>query len=440
MNGMRKVFGFLLVAVMFAAFALPSFAGDNGKKRYSLDMAIVTAPPAAAPYVVNATITNEGNSTINSFRLSVTGLTVVGVNQPATGNATFTGSSVSVQGMHPLKSGDSLTVTIGVSSCGDGAWSASAWTGSSLNGSSFDLSSDDSSLATSISCGNVVSGAEFNVPNSINPDCVIGERGYYDKDGSVPVGALPFFVTNFTGGQLHFRWPDFQAGGDPLATFDYAVCASGPLPPPGTTKVAWLNADGSPASTPGTPAYITAQNCLENANFLPAPYGALMIGGLPADAGTGSTIPIDTTTPPPGPHGSIGYPGSPPTDPNHPGTSFDIVIGTERITVQVVCLDNDNDPTDSADCTETDEGEGEALAVVLRGVGGTTPAAHPMGALVMSTPLPLLPAQPAGSFYQTGHQALMCIQGRSNFPNDTSPTSHATTFIDIGGDGWGSQP
>ena len=370
-------------------------------------------------------------------------MTVVGVNQPATGNATLTGSSVSVQGMHPLKSGDSLTVTIGVSSCGDGAWSASAWTGSSLNGSSFDLSSDDSTLATSIPCGNVAGGAAFNVPNSINPNCVIGERGYYDKDGSVPVGALPFFVTNFAGGQLHFRWPDFQAGGDPLATFDYAVCGSGPLPPPGATQVAWLNADGSPASTPGTPAYIQAQNCLEP-DILPAPYGTLTAdlgpsgGTIPFGTGT-QTIPINTTTPS-GPHGSIGYPGSPPTDPSNPGTAFDIVIGSERITVQVVCLDNDNDPTDSADCTETDEGEGEALAVVQRGVGGTTPAAHLAGALVMSTPLPLLPTQPVGSFYQTGHQALMCIQGQSNFPNNTSPTSHATTFIDIGGDGWGSQP
>ncbi len=38
------------------------------------------------------------------------------------------------------------------------------------------------------------------------------------------------------------------------------------------TDIAWLNMDGSPASTPGTPAYIPAEDCL-NPKVLPTPYG-----------------------------------------------------------------------------------------------------------------------------------------------------------------------
>jgi hypothetical protein len=436
MNNIKRVLC-ILTAVAFAALALPSVAG-NDKKQFSLQMQIVSAPPAntTPPFTVSATVTNVGNSTINSFNLLVSGLTIVGVDQPATGTATFTGSSVTVKNMHPLKS--SLTVTIRVNSCGDGMWSAAAWSGSSLNGASFNLDQADSSLATSISCGNLASGAAFTVPDSINPACVTGLRGYYDKDGSIPANPLSFFVTNFTT-QLHFRWPDFQAGGDPLATFEYTVCAPGALPETPNTQVAWLNTDGSPASTPGTPAYIDAQDCLVP-DVLPAPYGTLAANLLPSD----TTIAVNTTMPPPQsplgtPPGSISYPpGSFPTSPVAPGAPFYIVIGTERIQVQLVCLDNDHDSSDTADCTETAEGEGEALNVLQRGVGGTAVTTHPSGALVMSTPLPLMNGAPApyGDGI-TGHytQALMCVADR--FPEGGG---HATTFIDIGGDGWGSHP
>ena len=99
------------------------------------------------------------------------------------------------------------------------------------------------------------------MPDSLNPTCVTGQRGYYDKDGSIPVARLPIFVTNTvpTNGRAAFQVADFQTGGDPLATFEYTVCASGRLPPLGTTQVAWLNTDGSPASTPGTPAFVYGQ-------------------------------------------------------------------------------------------------------------------------------------------------------------------------------------
>ncbi len=442
MNHIRKVLCFL-TALVLATLAFPSFAADDDAdwwKQYDLDMDIVSAPPArtSPPFIVSAKIRNNGLLPIGSFTLSATGLTIVGVSPPANGKVvgSFPGSSVSITRMRPLFWSDSITLTLQVSSCGDGVWSPVAWLGGSLNGPRLDLDADDSSLETSISCGSLASGATFTVPDSLNANCVMGERGYYDKDGSIPTGTLPYFVTDTlpANDQLHFRWPDFQTGGDPLADFEYAVCGTGPPPAPGTTQVAWLNIDGSPASTAGTPAFVTGQPCLQP-DVLPAPYGTLTA----AVTLSATTIAVDTTTPPrqatPGtPPGSIPYPGSPPIDPNHPGTAFDIVIGTERITVHLVCLDNDRDPTDASDCTEA--GEGKALAIVQRGVGGTTAATHAVGALVMSTPLPLLPTEGVPFPYTGGNQALMCIAG----PPAVEGNGHASTFIDIGGDGHVSGP
>ena len=419
MNSLRKVLGFLLAAVTLAAFALPSVAGDNGKKVYKLDVELASPQPAATPpFTLTAKFTNAsptGNSSFKSFSLSVSGLTIVGVDQPATGTATFTASSVSVVNTFPVKPGDSFTVTLRVSSCGDGAWSAVLWTGTPFSGQNFALVPDGSNLATPVSCGNLPSGAEFAVPDSINPGCVTGDRGYYDKDGSVPSGTLPYFVTNTipTNDQLHFRWPDFETGGDPLATFDYTVCAPGPLPEVPNTQVAWLNTNGNPASTPGTPAYITAQDCLAP-KILPAPYGTLV-------SDNGGTITVNALSPV-GAHGSIAHSFPP----------FDIVIGTERMTVTGVSSD-DGPGGDLSDSGDFSEGESEQETwTVTRHVGGTIQVPH-AGGLVMSTPLPLLPAS-VGFPYTAGNQALMCVADRF-----AEGGGHATTFIDIGGDGW-SEP
>ena len=442
MNGVRRIIG-LVMAVAIAVFASPGFA-DNDKKIYNLQMQMVSVPPAQAnpPFTLRAVLTNEptGNSTINSFRLSVSsGLTIVGVDQPASGHATFTASTVTVVNASPIKPGKSLSVTLRVSSCGDSAWSSTAWTGSSLNGQSFDLVVGHSALGTSIPCGDLARGDEFTVPDSLNPDCITGHRGYYDKDGSIPTDVLPYFVTNLlpNNGPLHFRWPELIAqNGDPKAAFDYTVCAPGTVTEDQfpDTQVAWLNTDGSPASTPGTPAFIDALDCFDPKR-LPAPYGTLLAALGPNDT---TTIAIDTTNPPREsplgtPPGSIAYPGSTPSDPSTPGTKFDIVIETERITVQLVCLDNDSDSTDPADCTETEEGEGEALMVVERGVGGTTAASHAPGFLVMSTPLPLLP-ESTPLPYHAGRPAQMCIADQGN-----EEGGHFTTFIDIG-DGYVKLP
>lgn len=445
MNSMRKVL-YVLAVMALAAFALPSVAGDNGKKLYSLGIATVsTSPDATPPYLtLQATLTNNGKSNISSFSFSVAGLMVFGVDQPASGHASYTASSVSVTNMHPLKSPDSFTVTFRVSNCGDNvSWSPKVWTGSSLNGQNF----DPVSIPSSVSCGSLAAGALFTVVDSTNPDCVTGQRGYYDKDGSIPNGSLQYFVTNMlaASNDLHFRWPDFQAGGDPLATFEYTICAPGSVPPAPNTQVAWLNTDGSPASTPGTPAFIPAEACLAP-DVLPAPYGSLM-----GNVGTSDTwITVDTSTPAP-----QLTPGVPPGSIALPALPFDIVIanavtGTERMTVTgITCADNGNDDSapDPVECGER-EGGLPIIWFVTRAVGGTALASHTANALVMSTPLPLLPSTitcydsfgnplPSASCrYVPLNQALMCVA----VPALNEVGGHATKFIDIGGDGWGSQP
>ncbi|HEV7413961.1 MAG TPA: hypothetical protein VGP14_09905 [Casimicrobiaceae bacterium] len=418
-NSMRKIAS-LVIAVAIAAFALPSFA-DNGKKIYNLQMQMVSVPPAQAapPFTLRAVLTNEpsGNSTINSFRLSVSGLTIVGVDQPASGHATFTASSVTVVNASPIKPGKSLSVTLRVSSCGDGGWSSNAWTGSALSGQSFDLVTGHSTLATAIPCGALALGAGFTVPDSLNPDCVSGQRGYYDKDGSIPSGVLPYFVTNTlpTNAQLHFRWPTIVAqNGDPAAAFEYSVCGPGVLPEEGLdTQVAWLT------DVAGNPAFIAAPDCIAP-NQLPAPYGTLLGEGTIGAADT--TITVNALSPV-GTHGAIQHAPLPP---------FDIVIGTERMTVTDVWSDDGEGGDLAEGPSEFSEHETEQeVWTVTRGVGGTTAASHTPGVLVMSTPLPLLngPPPPYGDGV-LGHfvQAQMCVADQDNDEGG----GHFTTLIDIG--------
>lgn len=405
MNGMRKVIGLVMVAAI-AVFALPAFA-DNGKKQYSLSMT------SLAPLTVTASLKSLGNSTISSFKLTAAGATIVGVNQPASGKATFTSSTVSVTNMVPQKAGGApFYLTIHLGDSGDNiSWSAVVWTGAQLNGQTFDLVPGQSTLATPILSANVGSNGTFSVPNSSNPCVVTGQRGFYDKDGSTG-GTLPLFVTNTssTNRQVHFRWPDGVAG-DPRAAFEYSVCGTVP------TDLAWLTDSNGPVFTP-------ALDCIEP-DQLPTPYGTLSADlGPPSDAT--QYVAIDTTNPPrestPGtPPGSIPFPaGSDPISPNLPGSEFDIVIGTERITVQFVCLDMEHDGDDPGDCTDTHDGEGEALIVLQRGVGGTSVDNHSHGALVMSTPLPIL--QEGTGLYAAGNQAQMCIAHRHD----------GTKVVDIG--------
>jgi hypothetical protein len=164
----------------------------------------------------------------------------------------------------------------------------------------------------------------------------------------------------------------------------------------------------------------------------------------PASEGTSlQQITVNALTPlsPLDPHGTI----------QHPLPPFDIVIDTERMTVTDVFSDDGpggdiaspeglEDELGELACPGPCETENETWTVT-RGVGHTTNPAtpgltdgHNAGVLAMSTPLPLLPSVVAAP-YQGGRPALMCVADRFN-----EGSGHATTFIDIGGDGWGGHP
>jgi hypothetical protein len=123
---------------------------------------------------------------------------------------------------------------------------------------------------------------------------------------------------------------------------------------------------------------------------------------------------------------------------SHPAAPFDIVIDRERMTVTACAnvgdTDDGNGPPYLGECGEN-EGGATKIWVVTRGVGNTTVASHATGLLVMSTPLPLLPAT-VPTPYVGGNQALMCVADQKNLEGG----GHSTTFIDIGGDGWGKVP
>lgn len=402
MNIIRNLFC-MLAAIAISAFAMPAVgASSPPQKLFSLTMAIGGVDNTQHQTPITATIKNESppsmaSSNIDSFTLtlqSASGVTIVGVDQPASGNATVStdGLSVTVTNLSPVKGQKSLVLTLYVSGCGDGStWSATPWTGSNLTGSPFAIVSDHSSLMTNVPCGALACNQSLLVaPSAAAGDVtqVTGMRGMYNKDGTTTntgCTLVDYFVTD-TGADneplvQHFRWdrsqtlPSGIGDSQPTAAFIYTV--NGVL-----TQVAWLT------DTSGNPVFIAPPVCPDAT--LPAPYATLV-----SDKG-GNTIKVDATTP----ANTVSLPATP----------FAIEIGTERLLV-----------------TKTN---GQTWSVE-RGQGGTTPSRHPADALVMSTPLPLL--DPNGAFpppYVAGNQAQMCVQTTS---------ASTTTVIDIG-DGWVTIP
>jgi hypothetical protein len=427
----------ILLGLVVTAFALPG-AAQNGKKIYNLDISSSAGPP----YTITAKFLNKspGNSSFSSVNLSVTGLVITGatsnrgVVQPNPFPAGGTTSVNVVTIEPPVKPGETLTLTLQVSSCGDGAWSARAFTGSPLVGQQFgavnlDFTPEALPIATPLSCGNLACGAgqgeggPIAVPDTLNPGDILVERGTWDKNGTQPADVcagtgIAYFVTNNVdvNDQVHFRWPVSGDGSDSAAAFQFTVFGEGPIP--AITNVAWFNKDGSPASSPGTPDFIPGLPCNAYANFLPTPYGTLI-----SDNGT-DTLHVDTT---------VGGVAAVPVA----SVPFDVFIENERLTISAV------DATNIAD---------EIWTVSARNVGGVVGTVPHTAAnlLVMSEPLPIMTiTQGAVGEYVANHQAQMCISDQEESDNDggelgdesgePSPTDHSTTFIDIG-DGWGGHP
>lgn len=182
-----------------------------------------------------------------------------------------------------------------------------------------------------------------------------GERGQYNKDGSICVPVNYTFTNNVVGSAtplvdangnqvppngVSFVWDTAAQAG---ASFKYTV----------TWRPEWVDAvTGLPSrqtrictGASPTPCTTTAvaKACL--ASSLPAPYGALSAAITSGD----TTIAVTTTATP-------------------PAVPFPIVVGNERMLVTAVA---------------------PGTWTVTRGNGGTTPAAQAAGKSVMSTPLPL---------------------------------------------------
>jgi hypothetical protein len=218
-----------------------------------------------------------------------------------------------------------------------------------------------------------------------------------------------------TSSQLHFRWPTSDG---PKASFQYQVYSDTATP-----KVGWLNKDGIVADkSDGSDevAYIDAPQC--TSGQLPAPYGSL------SQVATASATQIKVNTS--APAGAV-LPV--------PQVPFPIIIGSERMRVDSIQGTTWLVTRVSVDVTAT---------------GNTEQVRHPAGALVMSTPLPLLStsASVAATFMANGvvvthdpplpspyvvyDQAQMCIVPGYPIAQDFDPTTTwLIRFLDIG-DGW----
>ena len=213
-----------------------------------------------------------------------------------------------------------------------------------------------------------------------------GQRGDFNKDGSSCV-LVNYSVTNELAerNQVTVEW---DTDAQPNAAFSYTVGWEPETVDPATgtpterTQLAWQK-DGN-----GDPIWQFGVSCLSSS--LPAPYGTLS-GAINASA---TSITVATTA-------------------SVPNTTFDFVIGTERLRA-----------------TETD-----GAWTVVRGVGGTTAAAHDDGVFVMSTPLPIDPnaTRPGGGANPfQNKQVPMCIAQEGWAPSGYGQIQVTSTIFDIG--------
>jgi hypothetical protein len=241
-------------------------------------------------------------------------------------------------------------------------------------------------------------------------------HGRYNKDGSC--ASTSFFATKVPilndQYQFHFRWPvDTSTANDaqPGAAFAYTLTINR-----STIDLGWKNSDGSSATsgdgTTTSPVYIHAPVCLNGT--MPTPYGSL---SQPVDASLTSTQLKVNTSPNKG--GVLPVPPTP----------CPITIGTERMQVMAI----------SGTTWTVARGQGKA--------DNSDAGPHAAGALVVSTPLPLLadisPSTLADgttvvdpSPYHLNDQAQVCILAAPAPVPDSDPAQWTVNIIDIG-DAWG---
>ena len=418
MNAFRNLLR-LVVATSLATLALPALAGATPKNysllvvdrpTYDTTTGAVNVPVPVTVQLKNEAPPGSANSNISSFTLTATGMTIVnpvscsigGVAEPNCSLNTATNTITVTNISPPLQAQQIMTITLGTNSCGDGHWFATVYTGQ-ISGQTFSLVSDPgfatvpNDQITNTSCGPASCSGMFSVPTTTSPNqpgYVQVIRGALNKDGTT-CGTTNYFVSNMLAtpsGLLHFRWPVSTADTNPQpsAVFQYTVNL-----PTQNANVAWLNADGKPATLADpsiTPYFIPAPSCLTSA--LPGPYAQLGSGVSTSD----TVIQVINSLS----NGQL------------PRRPFPAVIGSERILVL--------------------QTSGNGTWTIARAQGGTALATHNATDAVMSTPLPILPAVigPYKSSTNQPVQAQMCIVGA---PVQNAAGFWTATFIDIG-DGW----
>ena len=344
-----------------------------------------TADDPSGPSVQVEEYDSTTNARVTSFTGSVS-LTEFAFAGSGTGALSGGGAVAAVAGVATFPS-------LNISATGDYMLQASSGALSSSPSPQFTI------FGGELFCGDSLALA-FTNPNNLSntaPGYAAGSRGANNKDGSTCIKVdYTFTNTILIDDTVHLKW---DTNVQPNAAFIYTMNSRlKPVDGDGWTarrpNVAWLE------SPPGTPIFVPGLACLSPG--LPAPYGTLTAA---INDTTQTSITVNATA-------------------TLPGTPFPIVIGTERLQVSAVS---------------------GSTWTVARGQGGTTAATHFANAPVMSTPLPLIPNDPAFiAPYAVGAQAHMCIASRgwvsSGLDASGNPVvEYFTTVIDIG-DGWTSDP
>ena len=305
-----------------------------------------------------------------------------------------------------------------------------------------------------LDCGDNVDSS-FSNPMNLAPSMPgysTGVRGAFNKDGTQCV-LVPYTFTNtiLTDDTVHLSW-DANVQASPAFMYSLnwrprSVESTNPdagwsiAPRP---EVSWLN-DGN-----GDAVFVPGLACLSGK--LPAPYGTLQsaidnqvttitVTGIP-DNKADPNLAVQYSVP------KVGAPALPTDSFGNFILPFPIVVGatagsstslaTERMTVTGIVSQS---PPTAAGYT----GTYAMTFTVTRGTdaeGGSTKVAHAAQSQVMSTPLPIIPNDPATfpAPYVVKKQANMCVaeHGFGSFATDANGKAQVmyfSTIIDIG-DGW----
>jgi len=273
MNRMRTVIGVLL-AVLLSAFALPGLAASSTKYFFATFPAVVPAGTGNIALTVYNATPPPGVSTINSMEIDAPpGVTI---NSISNGTLTPKGGGVYyVNNMTGIKNGQHPTLTLNVTvagvNCVAETWGIAANTGNAYpQGDSFtDQHPAGENLVSAVGCeGTLFCNTQL---SDVNPTLGSGQqstlgRGPKDANGSDCTGSgVPYSADFISNGSQTFVFIEISGAQRPtveyVLSWNPVAIAGWPAFQP---NVAWLNANGSPTSQPGTPAFVPAQVCLSD--------------------------------------------------------------------------------------------------------------------------------------------------------------------------------